>query len=348
MIKPLVAAISTILLTSAFVGNVQAQDVTKAKDKDATDLDKVITTGTRTPKSIEKIPGAITVVSQAEVAHTEAITEDATAVLARTVPGYAESSQAMSNSGENLRGRIALRLFDGVPQGSPLREGTRNGTFTDMGVIDHIEVINGPSASEGIGAAGGIINYLSKTPTKEGNEFTLNTRYSTQFKDDSEGWKVGMTFANKSANHDVLLAASRIDRGIAYDGNGRRVGMNTSGSVSDSVANNIFLKGGINFGVDGVQRLEGTVSMFKIKGNGDYIQVEGCRYDPVECPVPSTNTSERGHIAGSLAEFNDFKQYQVNYSHADFFGGQLMVNAYKADQAMRYLPEDDDANFRSV
>ncbi len=343
MIKPLVAAISTILLTSAFVGNVQAQDVTKAKDKDATDLDKVITTGTRTPKSIEKIPGAITVVSQAEVAHTEAITEDATAVLARTVPGYAESSQAMSNSGENLRGRIALRLFDGVPQGSPLREGTRNGTFTDMGVIDHIEVINGPSASEGIGAAGGIINYLSKTPTKEGNEFTLNTRYSTQFKDDSEGWKVGMTFANKSANHDVLLAASRIDRGIAYDGNGRRVGMNTSGSVSDSVANNIFLKGGINFGVDGVQRLEGTVSMFKIKGNGDYIQVEGCRYDPVECPVPSTNTSERGHIAGSLAEFNDFKQYQVNYSHADFFGGQLMVNAYKADQAMRYLPEDDDA-----
>ncbi|MGV8944543.1 TonB-dependent receptor [Thermomonas sp.] len=343
MIKPLVAAISTILLTSAFVGNVQAQDATKAKEKDATDLDKVITTGTRTPKSIEKIPGAITVVSQAEVAHTEAITEDATAVLARTVPGYAESSQAMSNSGENLRGRIALRLFDGVPQGSPLREGTRNGTFTDMGVIDHIEVINGPSASEGIGAAGGIINYLSKTPTKEGNEFTLNTRYSTQFKDDSEGWKVGMTFANKSANHDVLLAASRIDRGIAYDGNGRRVGMNTSGSVSDSVANNIFLKGGINFGVDGVQRLEGTVSMFKIKGNGDYIQVEGCRYDPVECPVPSTNTSERGHIAGSLAEFNDFKQYQVNYSHADFFGGQLMVNAYKADQAMRYLPEDDDA-----
>ena len=342
MIKPLSAAIACILLASV-ASNAQAQSAA-ADDADKKDeaktLDNVIVTGTRSPKAVDKIPGAISVVSQQEVAHTMAITQDATAVLARTVPGYAESSQAMSNTGENLRGRIALRLFDGVPQGSPLREGTRNGTFTDMGVIDHIEVINGPSASEGIGAAGGIINYISKTPTKEGNEFTLNTRYSTQFSDDSGGWKIAGTFANKTDNHDVLVAASRIERGISYDGNGRRVGMNTSGSVSDSTADNLFLKGGFNFGADGVQRLEATISRFKIKGHGDYIAVDGCRYDPVTCPVPTTNTSERGHIAGSLAEFNDFKQYQANYTHADFFGGTLLVNVYKADQAMRYLPEN--------
>ena len=82
-----------------------------------------ITTGTRSAKAVDKIPGAITVVGKEEVQHTLAVTEDATAVLARTVPGYSESSQAMSNTGENLRGRIALRLFDGIPQGSPLREG---------------------------------------------------------------------------------------------------------------------------------------------------------------------------------------------------------------------------------
>ena len=63
-------------------------------------------------------------VSQQEIQHTLSVTEDATAVLSRTVPGYAESSQAMSNTGETLRGRSPLRLFDGVPQGSPLREGT--------------------------------------------------------------------------------------------------------------------------------------------------------------------------------------------------------------------------------
>ena len=97
-------------------------------------------------------------------------------MLARTVPGYAESTQAMSNTGETLRGRIALRLFDGIPQTSPLRETNRSGSFTDLGVVGRIEVINGPSASEGVGASGGIINYISKTPTVMGNQISMTTQ----------------------------------------------------------------------------------------------------------------------------------------------------------------------------
>ena len=352
MIKPLSAAISSILLAWSLSAQAQAQDApapadapaaSQAQDEDDTKtLDQVIVTGQRTPKAIEKIPGAISVVTEEEVAHTLAVTEDATAVLARTVPGYSESSQAMSNSGENLRGRIALRLFDGVPQGSPLREGTRNGTFTDMGVVGRIEVINGPSASEGIGGAGGVINYISRSPTKEGWETTLTARYQTQFKDDSDGWKLGVLSAYKSGNFDFLGSVAKIDRGISYDGNGRRIGMNTSGSVSDSEAENLFLKAGYNFGAEGFQRIQASYSNFKIVGKGNYIQVEGCRFDPVECPVPSTNTSERGSIFGSETEFNDFEQFTAQYSHQDFFGGTLVMDYYQADQAMRYLPENGD------
>ena len=223
MIKPLSAAIGSILLASAMSASVHAQEAAPApaSDADATDeakkkeqvktLGEVIVTGQRSPKAVDQIPGAITVISQEEVAHTLAVTEDATAVLSRTVPGYAESSQAMSNSGENLRGRIALRLFDGVPQGTPLREGTRNGTFTDMGVIGNIEVINGPSASEGIGGAGGVINYISRSPTKEGPETTIVARYSSQFEDDSSGWKLGLTHAYKSGDFDFIGSIARID-----------------------------------------------------------------------------------------------------------------------------------------
>jgi iron complex outermembrane receptor protein len=293
-----------------------------------------ITTGTRSAKAVDKIPGAITVVGKEEVQHTLAVTEDATAVLARTVPGYSESSQAMSNTGENLRGRIALRLFDGIPQGSPLREGTRNGTFTDMGLIGRIEVINGPSASEGIGAAGGIINYISKVPTKEGNEFTLTTRYTTQFHDDSGGYKVGASFAHKEDTWDLLAAASHIERGMTYDGNGRRIGLNTSGSVADSKADNIFVKTGFNFGEGREQRVQVSVSSFKIKGNGGYRLVDGDR------TTGTTNTSEKPGIQGSLAEINDFQQGSISYSHENLWGGVLTLNAYYADQAMRYPPEN--------
>lgn len=350
MIKPLSAAIGSILLASAMSASVHAQEAAPApaSDADATDeakkkaevktLGEVIVTGQRSPKAVDQIPGAITVISQEEVAHTLAVTEDATAVLSRTVPGYAESSQAMSNSGENLRGRVALRLFDGVPQGSPLREGTRNGTFTDMGVIGRIEVINGPSASEGIGGAGGVINYISRSPTKEGPETTIVARYSSQFEDDSSGWKLGLTHAYKNGDFDFIGSIARIERGISYDGDGRRIGMNTSGSVSDSTADNLFLKAGFNFGEDGVQRIQASYSNFKIEGHGDYIQVLGCR--PGTCADPITNTSERGSIFGSKAEFNDFEQFTVKYTHADVLGGTLAVDFYNADQAMRYLPEN--------
>lgn len=293
-----------------------------------------ITTGTRSAKAVDKIPGAITVIGKEEVQHTLAVTEDATAVLARTVPGYSESSQAMSNTGENLRGRIALRLFDGIPQGSPLREGTRNGTFTDMGLIGRIEVINGPSASEGIGAAGGIINYISKVPTKEGNEFTLTTRYTTQFHEDSGGYKVGTTFGHKEDTWDLLAAASHVERGMTYDGNGRRIGLNTSGSVADSKSDNVFVKAGFNFGEGREQRVQVSASSFKIKGNGNYQLIDGDRTTGV------TNTSEKPGIQGSLAEINEFQQGSVSYSHESLFGGVLTLNAYYADQAMRYPPEN--------
>src|SRR5690606_29841593 len=55
---------------------------------------------------------------------------------------------------------------------------------------------------------------------------------------------------------------------------------------------------------------------------------------------PTTNTAEKGSIAGSLAEFNDFEQFAVKYTNADFFGGDLSVDAYWADQAMRYVAEN--------
>lgn len=320
----IVTACSTLVLALAAMPS-WAQD----------ELQEVIVTGTRVPKAVDKIPGAINVIGEEELNHTKALTMDATAVLSRNIPGYAESSQAMSNTGENLRGRIALRLFDGVPQGSPLREGTRNGTFTDLGVISRIEVINGPSASEGIGATGGIINYISESPSEEGTHVRLTTRYTSQFENDSEGWKIGANVAHKKDWLDVLFAAAFIDRGMTYDGNGRRIGLNTSGSVADSEAENLFLKIGVNFGADDNQRLQASFSSFNITGKGNYILVDGDR----DADPPVTNTSVPGQPLGAKTEFNDFVQQTLSYTHGDFFGGTLYLNAYAADQDMRFVAE---------
>ncbi len=333
-LRPIALAALAAMATPAVLAQSSTSSSSNNNDNTDNGSERVIVTGTRVPKAVDKIPGAVTLISREEIQQTLNFTDDATAVLARTVPGYAESSQAMSNTGENLRGRIALRLFDGVPQGSPLREGTRNATFTDMGIIGRIEVINGPSASEGIGAAGGIINYISRTPTKPGSEVTVTARYSSQFKDDSAGWKLGLNYAYKADAIDFLGAISRIDRGMTYDGNGRRIGLNTSGSVADSVADNAFAKLGYNFGTDREQRVQVSVSKFKIEGNGNYHLVDGDRATGL------TNTSERPGLFGTLSEINDFEQATVSYKHNNLWGGALSLDAYYANQHMRYPAEN--------
>ena len=331
--RPVLPTLGSLLLASLASTSFAQQTTPPPADPDKV-LTTTVVTGTRSPKAVDKIPGAVTVITPEEIQHTRALTEDATAVLARTVPGYAESSQAMSNTGETLRGRTALRLFDGVPQTSPLREGNRSGTFTDMGVIGRIEVINGPSASEGIGASGGIINYLSRVPTRPGTEFNVSSRLQSQFKSDSFGWKVAADVAHKSDAYDVLAAASYIERGITYDGNGRRIGLNTSGSLADTESNNLFVKVGTNFGADRAQRLQASFSKFYIEGKGNYILVDGSRDNLI------TNTSERGQPLGAKASINDFKQGALSYTHGNLFGGTLTAHVYAATQAMRFDPED--------
>tara|TARA_R110002167_G_scaffold4490_3_gene20867 strand:- start:4760 stop:7006 length:2247 start_codon:yes stop_codon:yes gene_type:complete len=298
------------------------------------DVEKIIVTGSRQPKAANKIPGAINVISREEVSRNIALTSDATSLLTRTVPGYSESTQQMSNSGETLRGRVALRLFDGVPQGSPLREGNRAGIFTDMGIIERVEVINGPSASEGVGAAGGIINYISRTPTQKGTEVTLSSQYRTQFEDDSESWRLGFNVAHLEDDYDLVLAASFAETGIGYDADGRRIGLGTSGSAMDSESDNLFIKVGTNFGDQDEQRLELSLSRFNIAGQGNYILVDGDRETGL------SSTSEPGRPLGARASFNDFSQQSLTYTNDDFLGGSFWVQYYRADQGMRYEAEN--------
>ncbi|WP_166421987.1 TonB-dependent receptor [Paraglaciecola sp. 20A4] len=306
----------------------------KQQAKDEASVEKIIITGSRQPKAANKIPGAINVISQEEVSRNLSLTSDATSLLTRTIPGYSESTQQMSNSGETLRGRVALRLFDGVPQGSPLREGNRAGIFTDMGIIERVEVINGPSASEGVGAAGGIINYISRTPKVKGTEVTLSSQYRTQFEDDSESWRLGFNVAHLEDNYDLVLAASFAETGIGYDADGRRIGLGTSGSAMDSESDNLFVKVGTNFGKQDEQRLELSLSRFNIAGKGNYILVDGDRETGL------SSTSERGRPLGARASFNDFSQQSLTYTHDDLFGGAFWVQYYRADQGMRYEAEN--------
>jgi iron complex outermembrane recepter protein len=335
MNKTICAAVSSILFGAAAAA-VYAADAVD-------DPQTVIVTGTRSAKAVDKIPGAINVVSPADLERTVTLTEDSTAVLARSVPGYSESSQTMNTLGETLRGRVPLRLFDGIPQSTPIRDGSRNGAFTDMDAVGRIEVINGPSAAEGIGAAGGIINYISKSATEPGTQVSVTTRFGSQFDGDSQNWKVGVNATHKQDDFDLVFSGAFGDRGITYDANGRRIGLSASSSVADSETKNFFVKAGTNFGADRSQRLQFSASYYRLSSKGDYHYVAGNRAlgisDTAE-PGPPLGT---GGVSLAGTEFNEFKQYVVTYRNDALFGGTFSADAYYADQAMRF-PGDNSAD----
>ncbi|KAG1361683.1 hypothetical protein G6F61_014200 [Rhizopus arrhizus] len=90
------------------------------------------------------------------VAQQLALGSDVSRVLSSQIPAFAPAREKMSNYGETMRGRGILYMVDGVPQSTPLRDGSRDSHTIDPAMIERIEVIHGANALQGIGGTGGI------------------------------------------------------------------------------------------------------------------------------------------------------------------------------------------------
>jgi iron complex outermembrane receptor protein len=290
-------------------------------------IKEVVVTATRSSKSVDKIPGAVTVISQRELEAQYLLADDPSAALATYIPGYAPSRQKMSSTGESLRGRNTLILLDGVPQTNPLRGGMREGYVADTAIIERVEVINGASAMQGMGATGGIVNYITKSPKTEGTTQSINVRMSSQLRHDSLDWKTGYTLQHKSGDFDLLAFGSIQQRGLGYDGKGRPLGIEAvQGDTMDSEGTDLFLKIGRNFGE---QRLQLTVNRFRMEGDG--------AYRPADADFNTgTPTSSLPGTPPGAPPRNKVKTSSLEYRHNDLLGGSFNAQLFKQDFASLY------------
>ena len=324
-IKPMTVSVAAACLTMA-ASHSFAQPAVSTDSPVA----QVVVTATRSAKAIDKIPGAVSVISQQELASQYLIADDPSQALAAFIPGYAPSRQKMTSTGESLRGRQPLILLDGIPQSNPLRAGMREGYFADSFIIERIEVINGASAVQGMGATGGIINYITKAPhTKKSNGTTygINVRASTQLRSDNLDWKTGYSIAHKADDFDLFGYAAVQRRGMGYDGQGRRLGIDTvQGDTLDTHGDDLFFKMGKTFGA---QRLQLSLNRFNLAGDGDYMNEPGV-------PAAGIPTSSvRGTPAGA-APRNKVRSASVDYRHADLAGGSVSAQLFSHDFSALY------------
>ena len=284
-----------------------------------TAIEEIVVSATRMEIPASALPSTFELIGRDALDVQAQIGGSAVDAVAALVPSFSPTRQKLSGSGETLRGRSPLYLVDGVPQTSPLRDDARDGYTIDPFFIDRVEVIFGSNAIQGIGATGGVVNYVTVPAprTTEGWTGALLTQATSDagFEDDAFGYKLAGRLGRDFGRLDVTAGLAYEQRGAYYDAEGRRVGHDgAQGETQDSQSRSAFARLGLD--LRDSARLELMVNRFSLEGDGDYVTVPGSRSDGVP------TSAVRGRAEGD-APMNDVTTASLTYVDPAVLGGRL-------------------------
>ncbi|WP_158267055.1 TonB-dependent receptor [Chitinophaga niastensis] len=257
------------------VYHVSVQGQSGARLTDTTNkLNEIIVTASRVAESIHEVPSTVTVISRTEVEKQSQINNNLPNILMQKVPGISPSEESQNNFIGKLRGRSFLVLIDGIPQSTPLRNGGRDLRSIDVSAIDHIEVINGASAMYGNGAAGGIINYITKKPAQN-KPFTsttyLNNSMNLANAGKTYGYNLAQVFSGSKDKFDYLVQGKIARSGVIRSADGQVV--SPFYGLGETNSYNALAKVGYNFNAS--NRLEVMGNYYSSVQNSQYIGTTG-------------------------------------------------------------------------
>ncbi|WP_148252088.1 TonB-dependent receptor [Aidingimonas lacisalsi] len=284
-------------------------------------LDPQVITATRNKSFADDTPQKTTIITREQIEQQLTITQDFGEVLSQLIPSYSPSRQKLSSAGETFRGRSPLFLIDGVPQSNPLRDGARDSYTIDLAMVERIEVIHGASAEHGLGATGGIINFVTKRA--DAGRFNQHAGVQLTSDDDFEsegfGHKLDYRVSGQDGDWDYLAAATQQQRGVFYDGNDELVGIAYPGESQNSESYDLMAK--LGYWIDDNQNLEFSVNHFDLEGEGDYVPESGDRDEG------HPTTARKGDPIGDPG-YNEVTKAHLNYSHDDWLGNEIDAQLY--------------------
>lgn len=314
-----VAAIA-VLATPAAAQTVETKPTGTA---DVRDDEEIVITAARTILPPNALPLTIDLIDKQAIDQQIAISGSITDAVATLTPSFSPTRGKLSGAGETLRGRSPLYAINGIPQTTPLRDGSRDGFTIDGFFIDRVELIYGSNALQGVGGTGGIVNQVTVgAPRREGvsGRALVQGTAADGFESDGFGGKVAGLVQSKSGRFDATVGASYERRGAFYDAQDRRIGINlTQGETQDSRATDFFARLGIEVGATG--RLDLIANRFELNGDGDYLAIAGNRRTGV--PTSAVRGNPPGKPAANRAE-----ALSLSYTDTDVLGGNLVTQLF--------------------
>lgn len=285
--------------------------------------DEIVVTAARTVLPPNALPLTIDLIDKTALDQQIAISGSVTDAVSNLTPSFSPTRQKLSGAGETLRGRSPLYAINGIPQSTPLRDGSRDGFTIDGFFVDRVELIYGSNALQGIGGTGGIVNQVTVgAPKKEGlgGRVLLQGSAGDGFQGDGLGGKAAGLLEYKAGRFDVAAGAAFEKRGVYYDGDGRRVGLNlTQGETQDSNTLSLFARAGYQLSDTG--RIDLIASRFKMQDQGDYVAVAGDRARGI--PTSARRGTPPGTAAASRTE-----SVALSYTDTGLWGGHLVSQLF--------------------
>lgn len=305
-------------------------------DRFDADAGEIVITAQRTRAEIVAPGHQITTIERETVESGRTTSDTLATLLAKVVPGLADSSRVMSDFGQTLRGRLALVLVDGVPYNNN-RNASRDLIGLDPGNISRIEVLRGSSSIYGGGASGGII---SITTRPAGGPLRFETTLSgtaslSRVTDEGLGGRLSQFISGSAGGIDFALNGSLQHVGGSYDAHAdRRAPESSQGDQFDSNIVSIGGKAGIR--IDDNRYLQVGGSFYRLEQYTDYAS------DRAPGLLPPGTAFARAKKGLDLAEQNQVKNtvLTVNYVDGDIFGSRLDLLGYYRDSFLRFTPFD--------
>lgn len=313
--KLLVAALASTALTAPALAEEAADD--------ATSDDTIIVTAARTILPPSALPLTIDVIDKEALDQQIAMSGSVTDAVANLTPSFSPTRQKLSGAGETLRGRSPLYAINGIPQSTPLRDGSRDGFTIDGFFVDRVELIYGSNALQGIGGTGGIVNQVTVgAPSEEGlsGRTLLQGTADNDFSKAGMGGKLAGLIQYKAGAFDATVGAAYEIRGVFSDARGRPIGLNlTQGETQDSKALSLF--GRFGYELSPSARIDLIASRFELKGDGDYVATPGNR------ALGLPTSAVRGNPPGKSAQ-NRTESIALSLTDSDLGGGNFVSQIF--------------------
>lgn len=304
-------------------------------------LDTVVVVGGYSPASISELPRTVWYLDRKQIEEQANAGASLSEVLGNLVPSLDLGSQSRTNYSQNMRGRSAQIMIDGVSLNS-MRNISRQFDSISPFNIERVEVLSGASSVYGGGATGGIINIVTKRGAPGPATFTSEVAGRSGFSgSDDLDWRVAQSISGGSEKAFGRLAVAYSQNGAAYDANGKQVTPDIT-QTDLQYNRSLDVTGNLDLQLSDNQKLQLQGQFYNSEfnpGKALYLGQNLRGALPLAGPADAGALDIRNGFQSDVKPATERSMLSANYSANNVLGGQdLIAQAYWRREKLDFYP----------